>query len=285
MNAHPATLRRELSAAQRIPNAAHVSPHIVKTALGDYVQVLRLGGASFECADDETLNTWHERLNVLWRNIASPQVALWTHVIRRREVTSVGEGGSPFANVLEAKYRERLAHQTLMVNELYLSTVYRPTAGVATSLAAKLISRTRVGESTLELADALDACEKLRETVRASLARYDPETLTVYSRAGREYSAPLTFFALLVNGESVGKVPGRFDVFAWNPHFPVSAREAFDKRLRGFGNRFLVHMDADMLRREHARKKGERTIPFGVGVYRFELGPTPARGRRRRTRK
>ena len=202
MNAHPATLRRELSAAQRIPYAAHVSPHIVKTAFGDYVQVLRSGGASFECADDETLNTWHERLNVLWRNIASPQVALWTHVIRRREVTSVGEGGSSFANVLEAKYRERLAHQTLMVNELYLSTVYRPTAGVATSLVAKLMNRTRSGESTLELADALDACEKLRETVRASLARYEPEPLSVYSRSGREYSEPLTFFALLVNGES-----------------------------------------------------------------------------------
>ncbi len=151
MNAHPATLRRELSAAQRIPYAAHVSPHIVKTAFGDYVQVLRIGGASFECADDETLNTWHERLNVLWRNIASPQVALWTHVIRRREVTSVGEGGSSFANVLEAKYRERLAHQTLMVNELYLSTVYRPTAGVATSLVAKLMSRAGAESRRLNL--------------------------------------------------------------------------------------------------------------------------------------
>jgi hypothetical protein len=87
------------------------------------------------------------------------------------------------------------------------------------------------------------------------------------------------------NSQSVGKVPGRFDVFAWNPHFPVSARAGFDKRLRRFGNRFLVQIDADMHVREHARKKGERTIPFGVGVYRFEQGPTPARGRRRRTRK
>ena len=30
-----------------------------------------------------------------------------------------------------------------MVNELYLSTVYRPTAGVATGLASKLLKRTR----------------------------------------------------------------------------------------------------------------------------------------------
>jgi hypothetical protein len=87
------------------------------------------------------------------------------------------------------------------------------------------------------------------------------------------------------NSQSVGKVPGRYDVFAWNPHFPVSARATFDKWLRRFANRFLVQIDANMHLREHARKKGERTIPFGVGVYRFEQGPPPARGQRRRARK
>src|SRR2546429_9774935 len=83
------SLRRELSAAERIPYTAHVSPHVVRTTLGDYVQVFRLGGASFECADDDTLNGWHERLNIFWRNLASPQLALWVHVIRRREVTEL----------------------------------------------------------------------------------------------------------------------------------------------------------------------------------------------------
>jgi type IV secretion system protein VirB4 len=64
-----AAVRREAATVTRIPYVAHVSPHIVKTIYGDYVQVFRLSGASFECADDETLNTWHARLNVLWRNV------------------------------------------------------------------------------------------------------------------------------------------------------------------------------------------------------------------------
>ena len=59
-------------------------PASCRRSFGDYVQAFRLGGASFESADDEELNNWHERLNVLWRNIAGPNVALWTHVIRRR---------------------------------------------------------------------------------------------------------------------------------------------------------------------------------------------------------
>ena len=42
--------------------------------------------------DDEELNNWHERLNVLWRNVGSPNVALWTQVIRRRVGITPGSG-------------------------------------------------------------------------------------------------------------------------------------------------------------------------------------------------
>ena len=201
-----AAVRREAATVSRIPYIAHVSPHIVKTVYGDYVQVFRLFGASFECADDETLNTWHARLNVLWRNCASAQVALWAHVIRRREVTDVMEGATGFAGSLERKYRTRLAQQTLMVNELYLSLVYRPTAGVAAGLASRLLKGTQRKGVDFELADALDACEKLRETLKASLQRYEPEVLGIYSKDGRAYSGPLNLFSTLINGE-VREVP------------------------------------------------------------------------------
>jgi hypothetical protein len=54
----------------------------VRTRAGHYVQVLQLSGASFECADPTELNAWHERWNVLYRSIASPNLAIWTHLIR-----------------------------------------------------------------------------------------------------------------------------------------------------------------------------------------------------------
>src|SRR5271165_2976664 len=91
--ANVSVIRRETIAAERVPYAAHVSPRVISTVFGDYVQVLRLGGASFETSDDEELNNWHERLNVLWRNIASPNVALWTQVIRRRAGIPAGPEG------------------------------------------------------------------------------------------------------------------------------------------------------------------------------------------------
>ncbi len=195
-------LRREMDLATRIPYTAQVAEHLVRTSAGHYVQVLRLGGASFECADDEDLNAWHERLNVLYRNIASSNVALWTHIIRRREHTYPGgEFATPFAADLNAHYRERITGERLMVNELYLSLVYRPTSGAATGLAARFLSRANAEGSQLELAEALDACEKLRQTVEAALDQYEPEALATYERGGHRYSKVLEFLASLIDVE------------------------------------------------------------------------------------
>jgi type IV secretion system protein VirB4 len=204
-----AALRREFTAADRIPYTAHVAPTVVRTAYGDYLQVFRLGGASFESNDDEELNNWHERLNVLWRNVGSPNVALWTQVIRRRtgisptseKTAARRQSDRPFAGVLLEKYRNRLAKETLMINEVYLAVVYRPLAGVATNVVSKLLARAQRDRSRLDLADALDVCEKLAQTLTASLARYEPDLLGAYLSGQAWCSSLIEYLGLLINGE------------------------------------------------------------------------------------
>jgi type IV secretion system protein VirB4 len=195
-------LRRELLAAERVPYTAQLSNTVVRTSLLDYVQVFRCAGVSFESADDAQLNSWHERLNILWRNIASPNVALWSHVIRRRAAAPwQGSAVDGFAAALLDKYRERLAREVLMVNELYLSLVYRPAAGVAAGLMAKALSGSRRELPQQDTEAALEACAKLAQTVSASLARYEPQLLGSYEHGTTRYSAPLEFLGMLINGE------------------------------------------------------------------------------------
>ena len=197
-----ARLRREALFAKQIPYTAQVSEHVVRTRFGHYVQVLKLSGASFECADDAEINAWHERLNVLWRNLASANVALWIHLVRHREQSyPEGSFSSPFAAALNARYRERIAGERLMVNEWYLSLVYRPTSGAVTGLASKLLTRGRQVPDRFALPEALEACEKLRQTVEVSLDRYEPEVLGLYARGAHVYSHVLEFLSLLINGE------------------------------------------------------------------------------------
>jgi type IV secretion system protein VirB4 len=198
-----AAIRREIPASRHIPYSAHVAPEVVVTTQGGYLQTFRLSGASFESADDETLNNWHERLNVTWRNIASPNVSLWAHLIRRRESPHVAPAtGSRFADRLAQRYQARLSDETLMVNELYLTLVYRPVTGAAPTLLSRFLSKERAGQGGADRADALEACAKLRQTVAASVARYEPELLKVYALNDRRYSTLLEFLSLLLNGES-----------------------------------------------------------------------------------
>jgi type IV secretion system protein VirB4 len=195
-------LRRERLAALHVPYAAHVSDEVVKTYLGDYVQIFRLGGASFESADDDQLNAWHERLNVLWRNLASPQIAVWTHLVRRPErPTAAAPAGCGFGRLLTTRYFERLAGETLMVNDLYISLCYRPSAGLASGAVSRFLTRSRLAPPNSELADALDSSAKLAVLVRASLARYEPEVLRTYRQGETWYSSLLEFLARLINGE------------------------------------------------------------------------------------
>jgi len=178
-------VRREFLASSQIPYTAQLSEHVIRTKWGDYVQVFKISGASFESADDEQLNNWHERLAIALRNIASPNVALWTHVIRRRE-RSYPEGAFEpgFASELNAHYKERLSGERLMVNELYLATVYRSTTGVVTGWTSKLLSRATRDAVELDVRAAIEACEKLRQTLLASLDRYEIEALALYRHQG-----------------------------------------------------------------------------------------------------
>src|SRR3569833_3002588 len=195
-------LRREMMAARYIPCSAHVSMHVVKTTFGDYLQVFRLAGTSFESADDEQLNTWHERLNVLWRNISSPIVALWTHIVRRRDCCSLtSEPVSGFAQMLAAKFRERLAAEALMVIELFLALIYRPVVTAATGLAARVLSRAQSDGAQFEVSDSLDACAKLAQTVQASLACYEPELLGAYQVGNARCTTQQKYLGSLINGE------------------------------------------------------------------------------------
>lgn len=197
-----AAVLREPSAARHIPYAAHVSGTVVRTFAGDYVQAFRLAGVSFESVDDETLNNWHERLNVTWRNIASPNVALWSHIVRRREHAVPGVlRGDGFADRLASRYQKRLAGETLMVNEQYLSMVYRPVSGAVSGLASKLFLRRGAANGAAELADALEACGKMGEVLLAALSRYEPESLGLENGNGRTCSRLLAFLAQLINAE------------------------------------------------------------------------------------
>ena len=81
-----ATLRsRELGPEAFIPYVRHVDETTIALDSRALMTVLMLEGVSFETADILDLNGLHRSLNTFYRNVADERLALWTHVIRRRD--------------------------------------------------------------------------------------------------------------------------------------------------------------------------------------------------------
>lgn len=143
----------------------------------------------------------------------------------------------------------------------------------------------------------LDVKEFLRFLIRGGAVKrvgrlYVPRDRVTIHR-GRESMTPFLrgLFGLLktleYNSRRGRSARGRLELYARNPRFPASAIEAFDKRVRHLADPLLVRIDGDMHWRERTRRKGERTVRMGVGIYRFEEDSPPrsaSRARRRRLR-
>jgi type IV secretion system protein VirB4 len=197
---HKAIINDE-SAAVHIPYTSHVTEQIVKTYNG-YVMAFKLSGIGFENADDDQLNNWHERLNVFYRNISKPNISIWQTVVRHRENTYPdGQFEPGFAHNLNEKYKQRIAQETLMVNDIYVAIVYRPQPGKIGKTAMSFLRRLNSDALKQEQEEALEECQKLQQHVSASLSRYDPEPLGIYQQGAYCFSSLLEYFGLLINGE------------------------------------------------------------------------------------
>lgn len=184
-------MNREADRSGAIPYVRHVDAHTVNTMQGHLVRAMRLDGIPHEAADDDELTAWHEQLHILMRNIGAPNVALWSHVVRRKVgAYPPGNFTSEFARRLNDRYKAKLARDAMFVNELYLSIVVRPEG-------------LRIGKappSEQDEADALKQISEIAQTLRSGLYRYGPKDLGTYTHGKVLFSSLLEHYGYLING-------------------------------------------------------------------------------------
>ncbi len=202
-------LRSEKPVADFIPYSHHVTDTILATRNGDYLSVWKIGGRAHQSASQDDVFTWTRELNNMLRGIGDARVSLWSHIVRRR-VTEYPDSvfEVPFCRRLDAAYRARFTAQSLMVNDLYLTLVFRPIADPVLSWFARG-ARETTRERTLRQAAAIAAVDDINRTLGAALVRYDGELLGIYEGNGRAFSRPAEALARLVNGEDFPMPVGR----------------------------------------------------------------------------
>jgi type IV secretion/conjugal transfer VirB4 family ATPase len=191
-------LQKERTLASFIPYSSHVTPTTVMTREGDYCRSWKMGGIAHESADADTIQLRLDQFNTLLRSLASPHVALWSHVIRRKMSDKLeADYENAFCQQLNQKYYQSFSGYRMMANELYLTLVYRP-------------ERTRFKKSLnrLSSAQSLHAqqqkswreLDEISQQLESSLRVYEPIPLSCYEEEGETYSALLSFFNFILSG-------------------------------------------------------------------------------------
>ena len=232
-----ATVRsRELEPETFIPYVRHVDERVIALDSRALMVIIKLEGVSFETADTLDLNALHRDLNTLYRNIADERLALWTHVIRRRDNEYPdGEFSNAFSRTLNGKYRNRMISEDLFRNDLYLSLVWHPGKDPAERVAAFLAKLRKARRRGVELDE--DALKHLDDTivdVTAGLKRFGPRVLTLQEHDGLIFSEPSEMLHQLVGGrrEPVPLTEGRVSSAIYSDRVIVG-RETVEIRHEG----------------------------------------------------
>ena len=234
----PQHLARELEPRERLPYARHLTERIVRLDNGALMMSFRLYGASFETADVRDLNDWHGKLNGAWRNLASDHLAVWHHLVRRRQDSyPEGQFRSAFAQELDAAYRARIGREQMYVNELFVSLVLHPgrdTADRAQALVTRLSQKFGRGAKAMAAeaeADAIKAIEDAGRDLQQYLARYGAQPLGLVESNGLWFSEPMALLRLVMTGrpEPVPLVRGHLGSALYTARV-IFGREALEIR-------------------------------------------------------
>jgi type IV secretion system protein VirB4 len=203
LTSDPKVIAREKAAGEHLPYAAHVNAHTLRTRDGLLMQMIHLRGLHFETADTDELDYRKRLRDAMLQAVGTSRFALYHHVIRRRvDADLASQFPDSFSQMLDQRWRARLATKQLYVNDLFLTLIRRPMPG---RLGVLDRLRNWLGSAGLDQAASeayeLRELDAGREALMAALGSYEPRLLTTYATKHGDCSEPIEFLANLFNGD------------------------------------------------------------------------------------
>lgn len=208
---------REKHVSKFIPYDCHWDKNTILTSTNSLLQVVKVNGFSFETADDEDLDIRKNIRNSLLKNMASGNITVYFHTIRRKKpvvnksddfsIDPTVKTSKSFIDYLEAVWHEKNASSDSYFNEFYVSILYEPDKEGA-AVFEYLVNKIRQSsDPTLWENDMREMQESLQEMssrVLTTLRDYDAKLLGVVQTSSGIYCEICEFLATLINcGDSV----------------------------------------------------------------------------------
>lgn len=205
----PEIMIKDRSLADMIPYSHHVSDNIIATKNGDYVTTIKVVGRAHIAADVEDIIKWVRDLNTNMRSIPShdvEHVSLYVNTVRRYEKGyKVKDYKNGFCQDVANKYSTVFDGSGLMVNEIYITIIFRPVIEKVSGFFARFEKSSL--EDRLEQQSAyIQKLTDIADLIKSGIRSYEPTQLTTYEYQGRMYCQMLELFAYLINHKMV-RVP------------------------------------------------------------------------------
>ena len=179
----PEIMIKDRSLADMIPYSHHVSDNIIATKNGDYVTTIKVVGRAHIAADVEDIIKWVRDLNTNMRSIPShdvEHVSLYVNTVRRYEKGyKVKDYKNGFCQDVANKYSTVFDGSGLMVNEIYITIIFRPVIEKVSGFFARFEKSSL--EDRLEQQSAyIQKLTDIADLIKSGIRSYEPTPFTSY---------------------------------------------------------------------------------------------------------
>jgi type IV secretion system protein VirB4 len=203
--------RREFSESNFIPYKCHWNNNTILTKKNELMQVIKISGFSFETADDEDLDIRKRMRNLLYKNLASGNVSLYFHTIRRRKIITdkidytydpTLKQPTEFVNYLAYEWSKKYSAFQSFVNELYITVIYKQDkqgAAIVEFLYKKLLQKGDKDAWSREMYEMAEELSEISGRILNTFKDYDAELLGIEKTKNGNFCRILKFLGKIVN--------------------------------------------------------------------------------------
>lgn len=203
---------KEFAQSNYIPYKCHWNNNTILTKKNELLQVIKISGFSFETADDEDLDIRKKMRNLLYKNLASGNISLNFHTIRRRRIVKSSKidytndptlgGPLDFSIYLSQEWEKKYSSFQSFVNDLYITVIYTPDkSGVAILefLYKKLLQKGDKDAWSKDINEMSENLDEISGRVLNTFRDYNANLLGIEKTKNGDFCRILEFLGTIVN--------------------------------------------------------------------------------------
>lgn len=204
--------KKEKHVSHFIPYKCHWDKNTILTKANGLLQVIKVGGFSFETADDEDLDIRKNVRNSLLKNMASGNITLYFHTIRRKKpvmqkgvdfsIDPTVKTSKDFISYLESEWQSKNSTSDSYFNELYVSLLYEPDkegAAIIEYMLTKLKQRSDKTVWEKDMREMHESMQEMTTRILNTLRDYDSKLLGIQKTKNGNFCEISEFLGTLIN--------------------------------------------------------------------------------------